>query len=103
MQSSAYCMLHADLDGAQNVDGSTMMELQNNFKIEISCVVVQLKNAGFFQNLDKLPESIIAEMLPDQKWSAVLLDLTEVLHSLHEKLVIVLIDEYDFPMSYAAQ
>jgi len=110
MQSSAYCMLHADLDGAQNVDGSTMMELQNNFKIEISCVVVQLKNAGFFQNLDKLPKSgqnlvkdSIAETLPNQKWSAVLLDLTEVLHFLHKKPVIVLIDEYDSPMLYAAQ
>lgn len=78
--------------------------------MEISRVVVRLKNAGFFQDLGKLPESgqnlvneIITETLPDQKWSAVLLDLTEVLHFLHKKPVIVLIDEYDSPMSYAAR
>ena len=73
-------------------------------------MVSQLEDAGFFQNREKLTpnlrkflEEIISETLPDRKWFSALSKLTQVLHLLHKRRVIVLMDEYDSPMSYAAQ
>jgi hypothetical protein len=87
-----------------------MMELLSNFKMEITDTVLQLEDAGLFQNRSKLPpnlrkflEEIIGGTLPDLKWSAALSKLTEVLYLLHQRRVIVLLDEYDSPMWYAAQ
>lgn len=98
------------LGAAQNVVGSTMKELLSKFKIEITDMVLQLEDAGLFQNREKLTpnlrkflEEIIAEKLPNPKWPAALSKMTEVLHLLHERQVIVLMDEYDSPISYAAQ
>jgi len=95
---------------AQNVDGSTMVELLSSFQTEITDAVLRLEDAGAFQNRSELApnlreflEAIIGRRLPDKEWPTALYKLTNVLGLLHERRVIVLIDEYDSPISYAAQ
>jgi len=87
-----------------------MAELLSSFQTEIIDTVLQLEDAGFFHNRSELApnlqeflKQIIRGTLPDQNWPTALSKLTEVLDFLHKRPVIVLMDEYDSPMSYAAQ
>jgi len=87
-----------------------MAELLSSFQTEITDTVLRLEDAGVFQNRSELAPSrqeflkeIIGGRLPDDEWPTALSMLTEVLDLLHKRPVIVLIDEYDSPMSYAAQ
>ena len=87
-----------------------MAELLSSFQTEIIDTVLQLEDAGFFHNRSELApnlqeflKQIIGGTLPDQNWPTALSKLTEVLDFLHKRPVIVLMDECDSPMSYAAQ
>ena len=107
---SACYIFNADVCGAKNVIGSTMARLLQNFRNRVTKTVRRLEDSGFFQNRGELPknqleflEAVLKGTVPDSELPDVLFQMTEILHVLHRKQVVVLIDEYDTPTSYAAQ
>ena len=96
---------------AKTVNGSTMQGMLRSFKDHIiQDLLPHLNRLGVFRNLAELPEDLQAfytgvlnDTLSDSLWSRVLSKLTEMLYLLHKTRVIVLIDEYDTPSSYALQ
>jgi hypothetical protein len=71
-------------------------------------MALDLRRRGLLTNLHELDErdrtfvdQILSGELRRKKWTRALFRLTEVLQSLHKRDVIVLIDEYDTPTSYA--
>ena len=107
---SACYIFNADVCGAKNVIGSTMARLLQNFKNHVTDTVLRWESLGFFQNRSELLmdqqaflEAVLKGTIPDSRWPDVLFKLTEILHMLHQRQVVVLIDEYDTPMSYAVQ
>ena len=94
----------------KNVIGSTVGDMLQEFKIQVMRVVQRLYNQGFLPNLDRLSnyqqeflDAVLNEKLSDPRCDTVLLELTELLYTLHERRVVVLVDEYDTPTSYAVQ
>jgi hypothetical protein len=78
-----------------------MDQLLQVFKIHISEIAWQLERDGLFTNLHKLDEDdrifldeVLEMTLADSKWPRVLFELTRVLHTIHQKQVVVLVDEY---------
>lgn len=104
---SAYPMLMY----AKTVNGFTMQGMLRSFKDHIiQDVLPHLNRLDVFRNLAELPEDlqmfykdVLNDTLSDSLWSRVLFKLTEMLGLLHRSRVIVLIDEYDTPSSYALQ
>ena len=95
---------------AKNVIGLTMAELLQEFKNHITMIVRKLDGSGSFQNHGGLPknhqeflETVLKGMIPDSEYPTALFQLTDMLHELYQTQVVVLIDEYDTPMSYAGQ
>ena len=93
-----------------NVDGSTMADFLSSFQTVIRDMALQLEDAGFFQNhselasnLQEFLKDLIRGRLPDHQWPTALSKLTNVLNLLHMRPVIVLINKYNSPMSYAVQ
>ena len=69
-----------------------------------------VRNLDIFKNRRKLSEDqrayieeIVNGTIHDSKWPSVLYWLTETLHEVHAREVIILIDEYDTPSSFSAQ
>jgi hypothetical protein len=106
---SACYLFNADVCCTKNVIGSTMAKLLQNFRNHVTDTVLRLEDSGFFQNRGELPknqleflEAVLKGTVPDSQLHAVLFKLTEIFHVLHQKQVVVLIDEYDTPTSYAS-
>jgi hypothetical protein len=71
---------------------------------------LDLKNRGLLTNLHELDETdqtFLNEILNEERKAKIgaqaLFRLSEILHTLHKREVVVLVDEYDTPMSYATQ
>ena len=95
-------------NNAQNVIGETMDELLENFKWQISQVVKNAGRAGYFTNREELTgehrtfvDEIMKGERADVNWTKALFELTEIVHLLTNRLVLLLIDEYDTPTSNA--
>jgi hypothetical protein len=98
------------LRDAQNVTSSTMKAMMQDFKTCITNIVEDLENRGFFKNrLDlgvntqRFLDNVLKKKLDDSEWPDALFDLTRVLHLLYKRKVVVLVDGYDTPTSYALQ
>jgi Predicted AAA-ATPase len=90
--------------------GSTMANLLQEFKKHVVTMAQELEDLGFFQNRGKLPMNqqaflgaALKGIIHDSEWDTVLFELTEILHALHQREVVILIDEYDSPTFYAVQ
>jgi hypothetical protein len=97
-------------NNAQNVIGETMNELLENFKWQISQVVKNAGRAGYFTNREELTgehrtfvDEIMKGERADVNWTKALFELTEIVHLLTNRLVLLLIDEYDTPTSNAVR
>jgi hypothetical protein len=98
------------VDGVKNVTGSTMDELLQEFKKRVTRIAQGLGDSGFFKNRQELGDSLqtflreVLEMkLAESTLPEALFDLTQVLHTLSNRPVILLVDEYDTPTSHAVQ
>lgn len=87
-----------------------MPRLLQNFRNHITDIALRFESLGFFQNRSDLLmdqqaflEAVLNGTIPDSRLPDVLCKLTEILHTLHQKQVVILIDEYDTPTSYAVQ
>jgi len=107
---SACYIFNAHASGTKDVVGSTMAKLLQNFRDHVTDIVLRLESLGFFQNRGELLmyqqaflEAVLKGTISDLRLPDVLSMLTEILHMLHQKQVIVLIDEYDTPTSHAVQ
>ena len=96
------------MDDAKDIIISTMAGLRQKFKSHVTDLVLRLEDLGFFQDRGKLPknqlaflEAVLKGTIPDSEWPKVLFKLTEILHVLHNREVIILVDEYDSPSAYS--
>jgi hypothetical protein len=94
----------------KNVIGDTFKSFKKEFRILVATIVSDLKRRGFLPNLHELDETdrtFINQILNQGHKAEVeaqaLFRLTEILHILHKREVILLIDEYDTPTAYASQ
>jgi hypothetical protein len=100
----------------KDVTGTTMKAMLDGFKTQIAFLTRQLIERGLLpqpdshaadNKLSKLSQTYLKDImkfgLPDAEWPAIGLQLTRMLHRVNKKKVIILIDEYDTPMSSALQ
>jgi hypothetical protein len=87
-----------------------MVKLLQEFKYHLMEIAHQLEDSGLFQNCGKLGmtqqaflKAVLEGTIPNLQLHTVLLKLTKMLHVLYQRRVIILIDEYDTPTSYAVQ
>jgi ABC-type uncharacterized transport system permease subunit len=84
--------------------------LLQEFKNHVSLIAQQLETSGKFNSRGELGNSeqmflnnVLQKTLDDSEWPVALFRLTTLLNTLSKRLVVVLIDEYDTPISYAVQ
>jgi len=94
----------------KNVTGPTMPQFLQEYKMLIARIALDLEDDGYFKNRHELTnnrrkflDDVLNETLPDSKLPTALFELTHLLHTLNNRAVVVLIDEYDTPTSYAVQ
>jgi hypothetical protein len=94
----------------KNVLGSTMPILLQHFKVRLNIIAGELEPAGNFKSRGELGEveksfldKVMNNTLADSECKTALFRLTVVLQQLSKRKVVVLIDEYDTPTSYAAR
>jgi hypothetical protein len=87
-----------------------MDKLLQKFKNHIVAIVLRLEDSDLFEDRQKLPrnqqaflKAVLEKKLDDSEWPTVLFELTQLLHVLLNREVIVLVDEYVTPTSYAIQ
>lgn len=87
-----------------------MKNMLEDFKTCIAGVARELEDTGSFKNRHELGlnsqkflNGVLRKELDDSEWPTALFQLTRVLRTLHNKRVMVLVDEYDTPISYAVQ
>ena len=97
-------------NNAQNVISETMDQLLTSFKRQISKVLRDAERAGYFSNREELRganrrfvDEMAKEVQADMDWAKALFRLTEIVHLLTNRLVVVLVDEYDTPASNAVR
>ncbi|KIM76795.1 hypothetical protein PILCRDRAFT_12500 [Piloderma croceum F 1598] len=102
-----YSVLYVDFS---NMFSSTMDGLLQDFKNHVSLIAQQLETSGKFNNRGELDNSkqlfldnVLKKTLDDSEWPTALFRLTTLLNTLSKRLVVVLVDEYDTPTSYAVQ
>jgi hypothetical protein len=108
--SKSTFILPLTLMGSESVINSSMDELLQKFKKYVSRIAHQLERDGLFKDTRDLHkrdqtflDEVLTEKLEDSSWPTALFKLTRLLHTLHKKEVLVLVDEYDTPMSHAVQ
>lgn len=84
--------------------------LLQKFKNNVTRLALELEDSGFFKNRQELGNNsqkrltnILSKRLDDSEWPTALFELTQILHILTKREVIVLIDEYDTPTSHAVE
>jgi hypothetical protein len=84
----------------KNVVGSSMVGFLQNFKDHVSSIARQLVRDGAFENLQDLHQldrnfldEVLTKRLANSDWSTALFELTRMLHVVHEKRVVLLVDE----------
>jgi hypothetical protein len=96
----------------KDVTGGTMKAMLDGFKTQMADLTGELIDSGLLPEPDSnrlsnrhqtYLKDIMKFALPDEEWPAVGLKLTRMLHTVNNKKVIILIDEYDTPMSSALQ
>ena len=109
---SSCCFNGADKsrNGAKDLKASTMDELLQQFRRHVSKIARQLLKAGYLNNRGELVkpdqdflEQALSNKLADEDLPAALYQLTEIVHQLTNREVVVLVDEYDTPTSHALQ
>lgn len=97
-------------NNAQSMVGETMDQLLTSVRRQISKVVRDAERAGYFKNREELRgtnrrflDEMAKEMQADVDWPEALFRLTEIVHLLTNRLVLVLVDEYDTPTSNAVR
>jgi hypothetical protein len=92
----------------KNVIGDNMDALLTAYKSHVINITEKLVRSGLFADRRKLDEisqkfidDLLNDTLADSKWPTALSTLTELLHILHQVRVVVLVNEYDAPTSYA--
>ena len=87
-----------------------MTTFLEKYKRQVNQIARDLADSGAFENRSELGEyeqkfldAVLKRDLPDSDWPIVLFRLTRMLHQLHKRRVVVLVDEYDTPISCAAQ
>jgi len=96
------------MGGAKNVLGSTMDEFRQAFKNCVHDIARGLEASGLLKGKlgksgHKFRDQVLAKTLDDTEWPGALFRLTNVVHELTKRPVIVLVDEYDTPTSHAVQ
>jgi hypothetical protein len=94
----------------KNLLGSTMKDLSRRFKRLVVDICEKLDRTGLFDNREVLCEAdrsfleqILNSTLDPEDWTKALSILTRLLHDMNDSKVIILVDEYDTPTSYAVQ
>jgi hypothetical protein len=98
------------LDDRKNVGGPTQEDLEEGFVNQVVDVARRLRSVGHLEsnsNLDsdqrKYLRRLFDRQLSKYEWKAALAKLTEIIFTITERTTIVLVDEYDTPMSEALQ
>ena len=92
----------------KNLIGTTFKSLEKKFQSLVSEIASDLQDRGLLTNLhelNKMDHTFLNEILNDEAkiGAKALFKLTKILHTLHKREVVVLVDEYDTPTSYATQ
>jgi hypothetical protein len=97
----------------KDVIGTTFESLKQEFRMLVTEIASELESRGLLTNLHELDDTdrtFLNQILNEERKAKVeaveaqaLFRLTEVLHILHRREVILLVDEYDTPTSYATQ
>ena len=86
----------------------TYDDLVEGFKDQVVEIAEDLKDHGYFKSKLELSHTkrkflrhLLKRKLPDRNWTRALYLLTDIVHKLAKREVIVLVDEHDTPMSEA--
>ena len=92
----------------KNVSFRTYDDFIEGFKDEDVAIAEDLKQCGFFKSRSNLTSSeqkflknLLNRDLTHLQWTKALQKLTKFMHELTNREVVVLVDEYDTPMSEA--
>ena len=87
-----------------------MQKLLQKFKTHVTYVAQELEASGTFNSRGELARSeqkfldnVLEKTLEDADWPTAPFRLTRLMHKLSKRKVIVLVDEYDTPTSYAVR
>ena len=108
--SELICQFPSDADSHRKIMGTTFKKLQVAFRQQVTGVAENLQKQGLLAKLDNLQDfdrnllkRVMNGSLPADEWEGALKKLTAILHAIHKRDVIVLIDEYDTPMAHGTQ
>ena len=95
-------------DSQRQIVGTTFENLQAEFQKLVKSVAEDLLKRGLLPDLEKLHKvdfdflnQILNRELRADEWQGSLARLSDILYTLHNKDVVVLLDEYDTPTAHA--
>ena len=96
------------LDDRKNVGSTTQEVLEERFKLQVVRIAERFESSGYFEPNSKLGprqheylQRIFKHQLSEAEWPEALLRLTKIMFIITGQTTIVLVDEYDTPMSEA--
>lgn len=98
-----------DADSRRKIRGETFEDLHVAFQKRVKAVAEDLQKQGLLSRvaLDELDRTFLTQVmsrtLPADEWPEALSKLMTILHTIHNRDVIVLIDEYDTPAAHASE